>query len=145
MTHSRNPVATILKPALSRALDTAASGGPRRILRSGGTGDRDHAGAGGEGAHRPGQRQEGRGELGGGGDLGDLLVAQVALGIRARGLREQLRVQPVEYSDVAVPGDALAAFLRALAQARLTHASDRHAATLGRFFRAIALRDSLLE
>ncbi|KGJ08909.1 zinc metalloprotease [Paracoccus sphaerophysae] len=35
-----------------------------------------------------------------------------------------------------------AAFLRALAQGRLTHASDRHAATLGLSFRAIALRDT---
>ncbi len=37
---------------------------------------------------------------------------------------------------------AAAAFLRALAQARLTAASDRHAAALGRCYTAMALRDT---
>lgn len=40
------------------------------------------------------------------------------------------------------PGVAAAAFLRALAQARLTAASDRHAAALGRRYTAMALRDT---
>lgn len=40
------------------------------------------------------------------------------------------------------PGTTAAGFLRALAQARLAAASDRHAAALGRRFSAIVLRDT---
>lgn len=40
------------------------------------------------------------------------------------------------------PAASAAGFLRALAQARLAAASDRHAAALGRGFRALALRDT---
>lgn len=39
-------------------------------------------------------------------------------------------------------GPAAAGFLRALAQARLAAASDRHASALGRGFRALVLRDT---
>ncbi len=58
------------------------------------------------------------------------------------------RLVRVEGESLLVPGDPAqagsrtAAFLRTLARDRLTEASDRHAAALGRPFRRITLRDT---
>ncbi|HRO15786.1 MAG TPA: SprT family zinc-dependent metalloprotease [Paracoccus sp. (in: a-proteobacteria)] len=58
-----------------------------------------------------------------------------------------VRAPRVEDAALLVPqgrpaGPAAEAFLKTLARARLAEASDRHAATLGRAFRCIALRDT---